>query len=123
MCKATGRLVGALLIFVVSTWTDGAPPPSAKTFFDWLHDMSLDFRVSNRWLIKSKFAVFGLGNSLYDEHYCTAAERIDEDLKSLGAAPFYRLGKGDDQIDQEAQFRTWKEEMLPRLCEQYAISY
>jgi tRNA wybutosine-synthesizing protein 1 len=111
----------ALLIFVVSTWTDGVPPPSAKIFFDWLKDMSLDFRVANTWLRAQKYAIFGLGNSLYDEDYCKAATTLDDDLLSLGAVPFFTLGKGDDQTDQEAQFKVWKDNMLPRLCEEYAL--
>jgi tRNA wybutosine-synthesizing protein 1 len=110
----------SLLIFVVSTWTGGVPPPSASVFFDWLKDMALDFRVSNTWLKAQRFTVFGLGNSLYDENYCKAALTLDDDLKTLGATPFYEVGKGDDQTDQEAQFKAWKEDMLPRLCEEYA---
>jgi tRNA wybutosine-synthesizing protein 1 len=68
-----------------------------------------------------KFTVFGLGNSLYDENYCKASMTLLEYMESLGAQPFHALGKGDDQVDQQAHFDEWKTAMLPALCEQYAL--
>ena len=57
------------MIFLVSTYTDGAPPTDVKWFYKWLQDASNDFRIQKSLLIGMKYAVFGLGNSLYTDHY------------------------------------------------------
>lgn len=90
-----------IIVFCVSTWTDGEPPESAVIFFEWLKDLVLDFRVSREMLKHVKFSIFGLGNSLYDENYCKASTTLLGYMESLGAEPFHALGKGDDQVDQQ----------------------
>ena len=57
------------MIFIVSTYTDGIPPDDAKWFFKWLKESSSDFRIQKSLLMGIKYAVFGLGNSLYCENY------------------------------------------------------
>lgn len=75
---------------LMSTWTGGQPPATAKTFFAWLDDMALDFRVARTFLSRVKFAVFGLGNSEYDEDFCAAAAKMDKNLRELGGVRLCR---------------------------------
>ena len=55
--------------FIVSTYTDGCPPPTFSWFCNWLEDTAHDFRVQKSLLGGMKYAVLGLGNSLYKENF------------------------------------------------------
>ena len=79
-----------LVIVLLSTWDGGHPPARARTFFAWLKDMALDFRVSRTHLSRVRYAVFGLGNKEYDEDFCTAAVHMDKYLRDLGAVRLHR---------------------------------
>lgn len=61
-----------IVLIICSTWSEGAPPESAKQFFEWLKDYATDFRVSKDHLSKVQFAVFGLGGDCYDEYFAKA---------------------------------------------------
>ena len=56
-------------VFVISTYVDGNPPESAEWFYKWLNEASNDFRVQKSLLQDLDYAVFGLGNSLYEENF------------------------------------------------------
>ncbi|KAG8451799.1 hypothetical protein GDO86_003844 [Hymenochirus boettgeri] len=60
-----------ICVFLVSTYTDGQPPESAKWFCKWLEEASNDFRFGKTYLKGMRYAVFGLGNSVYSNHYNT----------------------------------------------------
>ena len=109
-----------IVVFVLSTWTGGVPPESARIFCAWLEDMVQDFRVSRKWLQRVKFAVYGLGNSSYDENYCKAARQLDARLSALGAERICLTGRADDMEDLEQQFGPWKDSFCAALCERYA---
>eukprot|EP00937_MAST-01D_sp_MAST-1D-sp2_P005942 g5942.t1 len=109
-----------LVVVIMSTWTGGAPPESARVFCAWLEDMVQDFRVSRKWLNELSYAVFGLGNADYDEHYCKAARQVDARFGALGGRRLRALGRGDDSQDQEQQFRDWKDAVCAKLVEDYA---
>jgi hypothetical protein len=59
----------SLCVFIVPTYTEGKPPPGAAWFCKWLEEASNDFRVDKELLKGMKFAVFGLGNSQYGDHF------------------------------------------------------
>ncbi|KAJ3116903.1 S-adenosyl-L-methionine-dependent tRNA 4-demethylwyosine synthase [Phlyctochytrium bullatum] len=110
---------GGLFIFILSTWTDGQPPEAAKNFWTLVDDYAKDFRVSKNHLEKVSFAVFGLGSSEYDDNHGKAAVLLDENLRALGASGLAPVGRGDDSIDMLKQFESWKQKVIPLLCEQY----
>ena len=56
-----------MCVFLVSTFVDGTPPESCTHFWNYIYDSVDDFRVSKLMLKGMKFAVFGLGNSLYKD--------------------------------------------------------
>jgi sulfite reductase alpha subunit-like flavoprotein len=66
-----------VVLFICSTWTDGAAPESAKIFMTWLNDTATDFRVSKMMLGKVSFAAFGLGGRVYNDNFCKPVSTTD----------------------------------------------
>ena len=87
-----------MCVFLVSTYTDGQPPESAEWFCRWLAETVDDFRVQKSLLSGLHFAVFGLGDSLYREHYNATGRSLFGWLSSLTASPIYPLGLGDQNV-------------------------
>ena len=56
-------------MFIISTYIEGQPPENARWFYKWLQEGVDDFRVPKTLLKGVRYTVFGLGNSLYQEHY------------------------------------------------------
>ena len=55
----------------MATYTDGQPTENAEWFCKWLEEASTDFRYGKTYLKGLRYAVFGLGNSVYVGHYNT----------------------------------------------------
>ena len=60
-------------MFLVATYTDGEPAESAAWFCKWLEEAANDFRFGRTHLKGLRYAVFGLGNSVYVDHYNTVS--------------------------------------------------
>jgi len=110
-----------LLIVIISTYTEGTPPESSKWFFNWLSDMAGDFRVSHNMLRGLGYSVFGLGNSLYSDHYNTVGRDVDKFLHQLQGNRVHPLGLGDENVcnskagSLEADFEHWGDQLVKRL--------
>ena len=108
-------------IIITSTYVEGSPTEDAQWFYKWLEDSVNDFRVSKSSLHDFRFAVFGLGNSLYSYHYNLVGCNIDNWLSRLGAERFAPLGLGDENVSNslngsiEADFDHWSEGLLHLL--------
>ncbi|XP_071479201.1 S-adenosyl-L-methionine-dependent tRNA 4-demethylwyosine synthase TYW1-like [Diadema antillarum] len=108
-------------VYVVSTYTNGEPPDVAKWFYQWLQESVNDFRVPRTLLRGHRFAVFGLGNSLYQDHYNTVSQNISQWLLDLGASPLLPRGEGDENVagskhgGTEADFEAWKSSLFESL--------
>ena len=85
-------------MFLVSTYTDGTPPESAKWFCQWVSEAVDDFRVQKSLLSELKFTVFALGNSLYANHYNTVGKHLFDGLHRLSGSSVYPLGLGDQNV-------------------------
>ncbi len=85
-------------MFFISTYTEGAPPDSAKWFCQWLAEAVDDFRVSKSLLSKLHYTVFSLGNSLYKDHYSTVGNNLFDRLSRLSGVAIYPLGLGDQNV-------------------------
>lgn len=115
------ELKKCVFIVIISTYTEGAPPDSAKWFYTWLSDMAGDFRVSHNMLQGMRHAVFGLGDSLYTEHYNTVARDVDNFLAQLGSARHHPLGLGDENVlksvsgSLETDFEVWQSSLLSKM--------
>ena len=58
-----------MCLLVMATYTDGQPTDDAAWFIKWLGEAVRDFRVQKTLLNGMHYAVFGLGNSLYETNY------------------------------------------------------
>lgn len=110
-----------IYIIIASTYSEGSPPEDAQWFCKWLEDSVNDFRVSKTLLQEFQYAVFGLGNSLYQDHYNLVGHNIDLWLNKLGAERYAPLGLGDENTVNslngsiEADFDHWSEGVLHLL--------
>lgn len=116
--EATGKNI---CVFLVATYTDGKPTDNAAWFCKWLEEAANDFRVGKKYLKGLQYAIFGLGNSLYADHYNTVGRSIDRWLWMLGASRILSCTKGDSNVTTskhgsiEADFEAWKAKFLARL--------
>ncbi|NWZ02061.1 TYW1 synthase, partial [Loxia curvirostra] len=110
-----------ICVFLVATYTEGQPPESAVWFCRWLEEAANDFRVGKNFLQGLRYAVFGLGNSAYVDHYNTVGRRMDRWLWMLSASRIMARAEGDCNVAQskhgsiEADFEAWKDKFLTRL--------
>ncbi|KAM3933818.1 S-adenosyl-L-methionine-dependent tRNA 4-demethylwyosine synthase TYW1-like [Leptodactylus fuscus] len=110
-----------ICVFLVATYTDGLPPESGEWFCKWLEEASNDFRFGKTFLKGLRYAVFGLGNSVYSSHYNTVGKNIDKWLWMLSAHRVMTRAEGDCNVVKskhgsiEGDFTAWKAKFLTRL--------
>lgn len=92
-----------LVVLTLATYGEGDPTPNAVPFVEWLEAPERDAQT----LANVNFAVFALGNRLYDK-FCAAGKRVDSRLPLLGATRIVERGEGDDDKDIKADFNNWK---------------
>ncbi|NXS67860.1 TYW1 synthase, partial [Pandion haliaetus] len=120
-CLSEETTSGNICVFLVATYTDGQPTESAVWFCKWLEDAANDFRFGKTYLEGLRYAVFGLGNSVYIDHYNTVGRNIDKWLWMLSASRIMTRAEGDCNVAQskhgsiEADFEAWKAKFLSRL--------
>ncbi|NWX42001.1 TYW1 synthase, partial [Steatornis caripensis] len=120
-CLAEETTSRNICVFLVATYTDGQPTESATWFCKWLEEAANDFRFGKMYLKGLRYAVFGLGNSAYVDHYNTVGRNIDRWLWMLSASRIMTRAEGDCNVAQskhgsiEADFEVWKTKFLSRL--------
>ncbi|NXS44004.1 TYW1 synthase, partial [Balaeniceps rex] len=120
-CLAEETTSKNVCVFLVATYTDGQPTESAAWFCKWLEEAVNDFRFGKMYLKGLRYAVFGLGNSVYVDHYNTVGRNIDRWLWMLSASRIMTRAEGDCNVAQskhgsiEADFEAWKAKFLSRL--------
>jgi sulfite reductase alpha subunit-like flavoprotein len=107
----------ALCVFILSTYTDGGPTESTQWFYTWLHDAVNDFRVQKDALSHLRFAVVGLGDTLYGANFCRVAKETFSWLCKLSAKPVYQSVMCDDSNDSGGLFEEWKEMFVKHLSQ------
>ncbi|KAM9733441.1 LOW QUALITY PROTEIN: S-adenosyl-L-methionine-dependent tRNA 4-demethylwyosine synthase TYW1 [Menidia menidia] len=111
----------SVCVFLVATYTDGQPTQSAQWFCKWLEEASTDFRYGKTYLKGLRYAVFGLGNSVYVGHYNTVGKNVDKWLWMLSARRVMTRAEGDCNVVKsrngsvQADFQAWKGRFLSRL--------
>ena len=65
-------------------------------------------------LRKLKYSVFGLGNTVYGEHYNVVGRALDRAFFKLGAKRFHRYSECDESADIMAVYTRWREHGDPR---------
>ncbi|GAB6018559.1 S-adenosyl-L-methionine-dependent tRNA 4-demethylwyosine synthase [Chamberlinius hualienensis] len=113
-------------VFLLSTYSEGKPPPSSSWFYKWLHDTVTDFRLHKSLLKGMNYAIFGLGDTSYGKDFNRVARHVDRWLIKLNAFKIMPLSLGDDDSSAskngglQGDFGMWKKEFLAKL--QYAAS-
>uniref|UniRef100_A0A8D0AFT5 S-adenosyl-L-methionine-dependent tRNA 4-demethylwyosine synthase TYW1 n=1 Tax=Sander lucioperca TaxID=283035 RepID=A0A8D0AFT5_SANLU len=111
----------SVCVFLVATYTDGQPTENAEWFCKWLEEASTDFRYGKTYLKGLRYAVFGLGNSVYVGHYNTVGKNVDKWLWMLSGMRIMTRGEGDCNVVKsrngsiQADFVSWKVRFLKRL--------
>ncbi|XP_037533876.1 S-adenosyl-L-methionine-dependent tRNA 4-demethylwyosine synthase TYW1 [Nematolebias whitei] len=111
----------SVCVFLVATYTDGQPTENAEWFCKWLEEASTDFRYGKTFLEGLRYAVFGLGNSVYVGHYNTVCKNVDKWLWMLSATRVMTRTEGDCNVVKsrngsvQADFQAWKVKFLSRL--------
>jgi len=112
-----------LVIIIMSTYTEGTPPESASWFYRWLEDLAGDFRVSHNMFKDLNYAVFGLGNSLYLEHFNTIGKSLDKFLHQLSGMRVMPLCLGDENTSEskngsiEGDYEEWANNLVQELTQ------
>lgn len=93
-----------MVILVCSTYGEGEPTDTMKTFHDWMMD---DCRERGEELREVKYTVFGLGDRQY-KYFCEEGIAMDRRFEELGAKRVYGTGCGDaGSGNLEEQFDEW----------------
>lgn len=105
-----------LVFFLMATYGDGEPTDNAADFYNWLIKAGKEAEDGEgQTLLKGvSYGVFGLGNKQY-EHFCAVGHKVHSAMQQLGAQPVVRRGDGDDDVDIDADFETWRTELYSSL--------
>ncbi|NWZ40315.1 NOS2 protein, partial [Brachypodius atriceps] len=101
-----------LLLVVTSTFGNGDSPGNGKVMFT--------SEVNLLFISFCRYAVFGLGSSMYPE-FCAFAHAIDQKLAQLGASQLTPVGEGDELNGQEEAFRSWAVSAFKTACDVFNV--
>ncbi|MBJ8344993.1 flavodoxin domain-containing protein [Antrihabitans sp. YC2-6] len=95
-------------VLVVATYGEGELPTGALPFFD-------DIDAEQPDLTGLRFAVFGLGDKVYDDTYNRGGEIAGEKLTALGAVQIGEHGRHDSSGDRKPKDQAieWAETIVP----------
>lgn len=111
------RLCSFDFIFILTaTYGEGEPPLNAIAFHDFLlASLSSPKQPGSLFFKKTKFAVFGLGDSSYT-YFNAFGKFCDRTCHKLGAERFLPIGLGDDyEENTREEYLDWKKELLDKL--------
>jgi len=102
-----------LVVLCMATYGEGDPTDNAAEFYQMLQDQEMD-------LNGLRYCVFGLGNKTY-ELYNETGRYVNKRLAEFGAERVFPMGEGDDDANMEDDFVTWKDELIPKVCELFGL--
>jgi NADPH-ferrihemoprotein reductase len=105
-----GRLVG----FVLTTYGEGNPTDNATGLYEYLRRVG---KSRGTPLSRLQYFCFGLGNSKY-QFYNSFVDYVDKTLSLCGAQRIAPAGKIDEAQRSDADWLSWKDEMLMILASQ-----
>lgn len=97
-----------IVIFILSTGGNGDPPLNATKFSKWIESSN------NLNLCGKKYAIFGLGNSLF-ANFNSFAKNIDRKLRSAGGIQISPLVLGDASNNLFKTYQEWESEVIPLI--------
>uniref|UniRef100_A0A6I8PS58 Nitric oxide synthase n=1 Tax=Ornithorhynchus anatinus TaxID=9258 RepID=A0A6I8PS58_ORNAN len=102
-----------LLLVVTSTFGNGNAPGNGEKLKKSLFTLK---ELNNKF----RYAVFGLGSSMYPQ-FCAFAHEVDQKFSQLGACQLASTGEGDELSGQEEAFRSWAVDTFKVACETFDI--
>ncbi|XP_051848310.1 nitric oxide synthase, inducible isoform X1 [Antechinus flavipes] len=102
-----------LLLVVTSTFGNGDSPGNGEKLKKSLFLLK---ELKNKF----RYAVFGLGSSMYPQ-FCAFAHDIDEKFLQLGASQLAPTGEGDELSGQDEAYRSWALNTFKVACEIFSI--
>ncbi|MDF0531318.1 flavodoxin domain-containing protein [Tsukamurella sp. 8F] len=101
---------GSFHVFVCATYGEGELPAGAEYFFETLGDEEPD-------LAGLRFAVFGLGDTIYDDTYNAAGKIITAKITELGGERVGERAEHDNsgEDDPEETAVEWAQGILPLI--------
>ncbi|CAI5440678.1 unnamed protein product [Caenorhabditis angaria] len=102
---------------IVSSTGDGDAPDNASRFVRRINRKTLP----NDFLATLNYAILGLGDSNYSS-YQAIPQKIDRQLKALGATRCFERGEADDQVGLELAVEPWIEKLFGELARRFEIS-
>jgi len=102
-----------LVVLCMATYGEGDPTDNAAEFYQMLQDQEMD-------LEGLRYCVFALGNKTY-EQYNETGRYVNKRLAELRAERVFPIGEGDDDANMEDDFITWKDELVPKVCELFGL--
>ncbi|KAJ1360129.1 FAD binding domain [Parelaphostrongylus tenuis] len=106
-----------LVVIVVSSTGDGDPPENASRFVRRIMRRNLE----SDFLQKLDYALLGLGDSNYST-FQGVPNRIDKQLRHLGARPIIEIGHADDQVGLEVVVEPWIERLFEALITRFNLN-
>lgn len=110
-----------ILVIFISTYVDGQPPDNAHWFYKYITEMSCDFRFEKDACKGLRYAICGLGNSLYEENFNKVAKELDKCFLQMEASPVCKLYCCDENTIKskhgslESDFSYWKNLFFEKL--------
>ncbi|GBG25942.1 NADPH--cytochrome P450 reductase [Hondaea fermentalgiana] len=104
-----------LVLFLMATYGEGDPCDNSIDFMEFLTKNAEDGGPQDGWADGIGFAVFGLGNTQY-EQYNEMGKRVHARMTALGGTEVHPLGLGDDDDDLESDFEKWREGLVESLA-------
>lgn len=100
------------LVVICSTYGEGELPTGAEPFADELDEVQPD-------LTGLRFAVFGLGDTVYGETFNRGGEIMAEKLSALGAVQVGEHGRHDlsSKVKPQAQAKEWAQTLTDVIAE------
>ncbi|KAF4421737.1 NADPH-ferrihemo reductase [Fusarium acutatum] len=109
-----------ILMFILATYGEGEPTDNAQDFYTYITGGE-DGEQPDVDLQNVKYVAFGLGNSTY-EHYNAMVRRVSKALDGLGAKNLVGVGEADDAAGTtEEDFLAWKQDMWPKLVQEFGL--
>jgi cytochrome P450/NADPH-cytochrome P450 reductase len=105
---------GGVLIFCASY--NGVAPDNATQFVKWLGS-----DLPKAAFAKTRYALFGCGNSDWAATYQSIPRFIDEQLTAHGAVSVYARGEGDARSDLDGQFESWFTKLAPVATKEFGV--
>lgn len=106
-----------LVIACISTHYEGDPCDNTKKIYKWVRDQKK--QKDNTLLKGMKFAVFGLGDTSY-EQYNVMGKYFNESFEELGAQRIFKYGEGNAEGNKtEDDFNEWRKTFWKEILDHY----